>query len=231
MNKYRPNAKYEQLNALADSELNAGDRDALLAQLDHDEELRSELCDIRRVKDLLRYAYPEEEIIEPADSGNAAFLARAAAVLVLILSGFVGGWMLSPEVDRPESGFRLADVNADAMKVVLYLGDSDPRKFSKTLKTAENLLKRYEQDGTEVYVVTSAGGVDMLRTATSSVAADISALKDRYASLHFVACNNTLFNLKKKGQPIQLVNEAEVAPSAVSFVVEHLKKGWTYMAI
>ncbi len=231
MNKYRPNAKYEQLNALADSELNAGDRDALLAQLDHDEALRSELCDIRRVKDLLRYAYPEEEIIEPPGSGNAAFLARAAAALVLILSGFVGGWMLSPEVDRPESGFRLADVNADVMKVVLYLGDSDPRKFSKTLKTAENLLKRYEQDGTEVYVVTSAGGVDMLRTATSSVAADISALKDRYASLHFVACNNTLFNLKKKGQPIQLVNEAEVAPSAVSFVVDHLKKGWTYMAI
>lgn len=231
MNKYRPNAKYEQLNALADNELDARDRDALLAQLDHDEELRSELCDIRRVKDLLQYAYPEEEILEPPRSGNTAFLAQAAAALVLILSGFVGGWMLSPEDGSPESGFRLADVNADTMKVVLYLGDSDPRKFSKTLKTAENLLKRYEQDGTEVYVVTSAGGVDMLRTATSSVAADISALKDRYASLHFVACNNTLFNLKKKGQPIQLVNEAEVAPSAVSFVVEHLKKGWTYMAI
>lgn len=117
------------------------------------------------------------------------------------------------------------------MKVVLYLGDSDPDKFSKTLQTAEELLKRYETNGTEVYVVTSAGGVDLLRTATSSVAADISALKERYASLHFVACNNTLFNLKKKGQPIQLVNEAEVAPSAVSFVVDHLKKGWTYMAI
>lgn len=231
MNKYRPNAKYEQLNALVDNELDAGERDALLAQLDHDEVLRSELCDIRRVKDLLQYAYPEEEIIESAGSGNGTFLARAAAALVLILSGFVGGWMLSPVDGSPESGFRLADVNADAMKVVLYLGDSDPQKFSKTLKTAENLLKRYEQDGTEVYVVTSAGGVDLLRTSTSSVAADISALKDRYASLHFVACNNTLFNLQKKGQPIQLVNEAEVAPSAVSFVVDHLKKGWTYMAI
>ncbi|HID08300.1 MAG TPA: hypothetical protein EYP10_14260 [Armatimonadetes bacterium] len=231
MNKYRPNAKYEQLNALADNELDARDRDTLLAQLDHDEELRSELCDIRRVKDLLQYAYPEEETLEPPRSGNTAFLARAAAALVLILSGFVGGWMLSPEDAGPGSGFRLADVNADAMKMVLYLGDSDPRKFSKALKTAENLLQRYEKNGAEVYVVTSAGGVDMLRTATSSVAADISVLKDRYASLHFVACNNTLFNLKKKGQPIQLVDEAEVAPSAVSFVIEHLKKGWTYMAI
>ncbi|HEC07625.1 MAG TPA: hypothetical protein ENJ12_12275 [Thiolapillus brandeum] len=230
MNKYRPEAMHEKLNALADNELNARDTETLMAQLDRDEELRGELCDIRRVKDLLQYAYPEEPV-EKTAARKSTYLARAAAVLVLVLSGFAGGWMLSPDMGSPDQGFRLTDVNADAMKVVLYLGDSDPDKFSKTLQTAEELLKRYETNGTEVYVVTSAGGVDLLRTATSSVAADISALKERYASLHFVACNNTLFNLKKKGQPIQLVNEAEVAPSAVSFVVDHLKKGWTYMAI
>ncbi|WP_457666693.1 hypothetical protein [Thiolapillus sp.] len=230
MNKYRPESKHEKLNALADNELNARETESLMAQLDQDEELRGELCDIRRVKDLLQYAYPEESA-QTVVSRKSAYLARAAAVLVLVLSGFVGGWMLAPGSGRIDQGFRLTDVNADAMKVVLYLGDSDPDKFTRTLQTAEELLKRYESNGTEVYVVTSAGGVDLLRTATSSVAADISALKDRYASLHFVACNNTLFNLKKKGQPIQLVNEAEVAPSAVSFVVEHLKKGWTYMAI
>ncbi|HDK38559.1 MAG TPA: hypothetical protein ENG92_06045 [Thiolapillus brandeum] len=230
MNKFRWNEKSEQLNALADNELSTKEREALLAELDTEEELGSELCDIRRVKDLLQYAYPLEEAADLPSTGKTAFLFRAAAVLVLILSGFAGGWMLSPG-DEADPGFRLADVKQDAMKVVLYLGESDSDKFKKTLETAERLLKRYEQEGTEVYVVTSAGGVDLLRTATSSVAADISALKDRYASLHFVACNNTLFNLKKKGQPVKLVDEAEVAPSAVSFVVNRLQKGWTYMAI
>jgi intracellular sulfur oxidation DsrE/DsrF family protein len=231
MNMFKQRSRSEQLNALADSELKAEEREVLLAQLDQEEELRNELCDIRRVKDLMQYAYPADEMVEPALSGHRSFLSRAAAVLVLMLSGFVGGWMLSPGESSEISGFRLADVNPDAMKVVLYLGDSDPGKFTKALKTAEGLLKRYENNGTEVYVVTSAGGVDLLRTATSSVATDISALKERYASLHFVACNNTLFNLKKKGQPVQLVQEAEVAPSAVSFVVDRLQKGWTYMAI
>ena len=70
-----------------------------------------------------------------------------------------------------------------------------------------------------------------LKTASSPVAGEIKALKERYASLRFVACNNTFFNLKKKGKPVRLVEEAEVAPSAVGFVVEHLKRGWTYMAI
>ncbi|WP_457676647.1 hypothetical protein [Thiolapillus sp.] len=220
------------LNALADNELDAREQEAMLARLEQDEELRNELCDIRRVKDLVRYAYPLDEISEPPGRGNRpGFLARAAGILVLVLSGFLGGWLLAPGKGGEVDAFRLADVQPDAMKVVLYLGDSDPAKFQKTLKTAENLLKRYEQRGTEVYVVTSAGGVDLLRTATTSVAADISALKDRYASLHFVACNNTLFNLKKKGKPVQLVEEAEVAPSAVSFVVNRLKQGWTYVAI
>ncbi len=220
------------LNALADNELDAREQEEMLAVLDEDEALRNELCDIRRVKDLVKYAYPLDEMPQDqADGKGHGYLSRAAGILVLVLSGFTAGWVLSPDGEQKFDGFRLADVQPDAMKVVLYLGDSDPSKFRETLTTAESLLKRYEQNGTEVYVVTSAGGVDLLRTATTSVAADISALKDRYASLHFVACNNTLFNLKKKGKPIQLVEEAEVAPSAVSFVVNHLKKGWTYMAI
>ena len=220
------------LNALADNELDVKEQEEMLAMLDEDEALRNELCDIRRVKDLLGYAYPLDEAPhEPAAGSRHGWLSRAAGFLVLILSGFIGGWVLAPDDGKEHEAFRLADVQPDASKVVLYLGDSDPAKFKETLATAERLLSQYEQNGTEVYVVTSAGGVDLLRTATTSVAADISALKDRYASLHFVACNNTLFNLKKKGKPVKLVEEAEVAPSAVSFVVSHLKKGWTYVAI
>ncbi len=226
-------SRESMLNALADGELDAAEQEEMLDRLDQDEALRNEFCDIRRIKDLVRYAYPLDEM--PGDrrspGRSPGVFSRAAGVLALVLSGFIGGWLLAPQHGEEQEAFRLADVQPDAMKVVLYLGDSDPAKFQKTLKTAEKLLKRYEQNGTEVYVVTSAGGVDLLRKATTSVAADISALKDRYASLHFVACNNTLFNLKKKGKPVQLVEEAEVAPSAVSFVVSRLKQGWTYMAI
>ena len=50
----------EMLHALADNELDAKDRERMLDELDRDPELTRELCDIRRVKDLLNYAYPLE---------------------------------------------------------------------------------------------------------------------------------------------------------------------------
>ena len=221
----------EMLHALADNELDAKDRERMLDELDRDPELTRELCDIRRVKDLLNYAYPLEEPAVAEEKSRGSHLARAAAVVVLVLAGFVGGWLLAPHDEASPDGFRLADAGHDPARVLLYIGDSDPAKFRVVLEKARSLLEDYKARGAEVYVVTSAGGVDLLRAATSPVAGEIKSLKNRYASLRFVACNNTLFNLKKKGKPVQLVDEAEVAPSAVSFVVDHLKQGWTYVAI
>jgi intracellular sulfur oxidation DsrE/DsrF family protein len=222
----------EKLHALADGELDPNEREELLARLDRDPLLTAELCDIRRVKDLLDYAYPLPE--SSAGQGRhegRRVLARAAGVVVLTLAAFAGGWWASSSPDVLGQGFRLADVQSDPQRVLLYLGESDPAKFHAVLRKARKLLDGYRRQGVEVYVVTSAGGVDLLRAATSPVAGEIRSLKERYASLHFIACNNTLFNLKRKGQPVKLVQGAEVAPSAVGFVVEHLRKGWTYVAI
>jgi len=216
---------------LADDEITVAEREELLGRLESDPALAAELCDIRRIKDLLNYAYPLDG--EPAGSrgfGGGVGFVRAAGVAALVAAAFVGGWSLARQ-DPFAEGFRLASVKSDPSRVLLYLGESDPAKFRATLEKARLLLERYRNQGTEVYVVTSAGGVDLLRKATSPVAGEIRALKERYASLHFVACNNTLFNLRKKGQPVKLVEEAEVAPSAVGFVVERLRKGWTYVAI
>lgn len=219
----------EKLHALADGELGEEERAWLLGELEKNEELNNTLCDIRRVKDLLDYAYPLEKE-KAGREPHGPSLARAAGVLLMVLAGFAGGWLLGPKTVESE-GFRLSEVRNDPRRVLLYLGESDPAKFRATLEKVRQLLEGYERQGREVYVVTSAGGVDLLRTATSPVASEIRALKEKYGSLHFVACNNTLFNLRKKGRPVQLVDEAEVAPSAVSFVVNRLKEGWTYLAI
>lgn len=221
----------EMLHALADNELEGREREQILRRLDRDPELTRELCDIRRVKDLLNYAYPLDEAGVSDERKSRRPLARIAAVIALVLSGFLGGWWLAPHPGSSPDGFRLAEAKHDPARVLLYIGDSDPVKFRVVLDKAKSLLEDYKSRGAEVYVVTSAGGVDLLRAATSPVAGEIRSLKERYSSLRFVACNNTLFNLKKKGKPVELVEEAEVAPSAVSFVVNHLKQGWTYVAI
>ncbi len=222
------------LHALVDNELEPEAREHLLQELDRDPELNAELCDLRRVKDLLHYAYPLEEKAPREGVGRVARfpgLGRAAGVLALTLAAFAGGWGLAQSKDPLAGGFRLAEVQSDPKRVLLYLGESDPAKFRQVIERARRLLTEYRHRDIQVYVVTSAGGVDLLRAATSPVAGEIRTLKARHDSLHFVACNNTLFNLKKKGQPVKLVEGAEVAPSAVGFVVSRLKKGWTYVAI
>ncbi len=225
------NRKLEQLHALADNELGPEEHERLLDELNGDSRLTAELCDIRRIKDLLNYAYPLQDGRERPSAAGGGGLKRVAGVAVLAAAAFTGGWWLSDPGAPAVEGFRLADVRSDPSKVLLYLGESDPAKFRAVLEKARVLLETYRSRGTEVYVVTSAGGVDLLRATTSPVAGEIRALKARYASLHFVACNNTLFNLRKKGQAVKLVEEAEVAPSAVGFVVDRLKQGWTYVAI
>ncbi len=221
----------ERVHALADNELEEAEREALLRRLQEDPVLTAELCDIRRLKDLLNYAYPLPEEEKPVRDRRGGWM-RAAAVMLLVGGAFLGGWWIAGGTGDPlAGGFRLAEVRSDPARVLLYVGESDPVKFRAALARARALLERAEEGGTEVYVVTSAGGVDLLRQATSPVAGEIRALKARYASIHFVACNNTLFNLRRKGKPVQLVEGAEVAPSAVGFVVERLKEGWTYMAI
>ena len=217
------------LHALMDGELDDERRREVLARVAEDPALARELCDLRRVKELIQFAWPEPAPMEePAPprrrSGGAALAAGLAAV------AFLAGCWVAPRLIQPE-GFRLADVEQDPSRVLLYVGESDPQRFRRALAKARQLMERHGGREAEVYLVTSAGGVDLLRTATSPLADEIRALKTRYPALHFVACNNTLFNLRRKGLPVKLVQEAEVAPSAVGFVVDHLKRGWTFLTI
>jgi intracellular sulfur oxidation DsrE/DsrF family protein len=122
-------------------------------------------------------------------------------------------------------------INATPGKVVLHIGESDNEKFEHALARAEKLLIDYGQKNMQVDIVTSAGGIDLLRNNTSLHIEKVSMMKKNYDSLAFVACNNTLARLKKEGKPTDLLAAADVAPSAVQYVVKRLQQGWSYVAI
>jgi len=221
----------ERLNAFVDDELDDKQKEALLARLDSEPNLKGELCDMHRVKDLMHFAYPLNSKAKSKIYNDKMRLgAIAASFLLLISLGFVSGYVSSSFFkDRPS--LVIAQTENQKNKVILYLGSSKKEKFNETLDKAESLLNKYKKEGVEVYVVTSAGGIDLLRTNNNSVQHRIKNMSGLYKSLHFVACNNQIYHLYKKGQPVNLVKEAEVAPSAVQFVVDHLKEGWEYIAI
>ena len=221
---------HRQLNALADGELSAGESEALLENIEGDTTLREELCDIHRLKDMLRYAYAESTPPSRQPRSLKPFRVGLAVAAVALLSiGFMGGRMTGPAA--PLDSFELGQVEAQPNKVVLFVGYADEMKFQRVLDQAEQLLRQYKDQGVEVNVVASAGGIDLLRKTASPHIQRIQTLSANYAALQFVACNNTLARLAKEGRPVSLVDSAVIHPSAVQFVVERLKQGWSYMAI
>jgi len=230
----------EQLNAFVDGELNELQRERLLNRLDNEPELRGELCDIHRVKDLMVFAYPLTTDKQVSTSANTKYGAIAASLLAVLSLGFLAGYLTSNQEmlsynqlasNLDKKAVRLSDIQQKSEKVIIYLGSSQKEKFDEALDKAESLLTKYKKDGAEVYVVTSAGGIDLLRTSNTASQSRIKTMSSLYKSLHFVACNNQIYELHKKGEDVKLVDEAKVAPSAVQFIVDHLEKGWKYIAI
>jgi uncharacterized protein len=223
---------YQQLNALADGSLDASQSEKLLEDIERDAELREALCDIHRLKDMVRYTYAESEPPNRHHRLTERFrlvAGMAAAVVLLLGLGFVGGRLTLP--NDPLAPFELTQVVSQPNKVVLFVGHSDAGKFQQTLDRAERLLIQYEGQGVEVNVVASAGGIDLLRKASSPYLQRIRNLSDNYAALQFVACNNTIAKLVREGKDVALVENAVIKPSAVQFVVERLQQGWSYVAI
>lgn len=233
----------ELLHALADGQLGSRQREEVLSRLENDTELRGEMCDIYRIKDLVQTAYPADDFKQKPHSfiaSNYGSFAKVASYLLAFLVTLGAGYSLSDSgilnIKRaaPEdnnASISLANTIAQDNKVIVFLSSSEPGKFTKALAQAETLAQKYQHTEGKVYVVTSAEGIELLRTNTSPHTQKIKQLGELYPALHFVACNNTLYQFKKAGKPVELIKRAEVAPSAVEFVVKHLQKGWRYIAI
>ena len=218
-----------RLNALADGELDSLESQALLDDIKHDPEMHRALCDIHLLKDMMQAAYPEQQKAASPNHGRRNILSAIAASIMILAVGFISGRLFSPE--SLSDPFQLAQVETQPNKVVIFLGFADDDKFVKAMNKAEALMQQYQQKDVRVDIVASGGGLDLLRSSTTPYAERIHLLASKYDSLDFVACSNTIANLKKQGKQVDIVKEAIVAPSAVQFVVQRLQQGWSYLEV
>ena len=125
----------------------------------------------------------------------------------------------------------LENAAAHDNRFIVFVDSHEPAKLEKALNKAEHLAQQVDKKDGSVYVVTSAEGVDLLRLGTTKHEGRILQMSEAYPHLRFVACSNTLYSFKQRGELVSLVDEAEIAPSAVEFVVQHMRDGWRYIAI
>jgi hypothetical protein len=220
------------LHALADGQLDTAQSREMLELLEHNKVLQKEMCEIQRIKHLVKSAYPLPDSNKSSYRSRQTHWRQAAVYLLAFSLTFAAGagsyYLMQP---LPAEGMAMPGVAAKDNRFIVFVDSHEPAKQEKALDKAEQLAARVEGSGGSVYVVTSAEGIDLLRVGTTAHEGRILQMSHKYPHLRFVACSNTLYSFKQRGEMVELVDETEVAPSAVEFVVQHMSEGWRYVAI
>ncbi|OOG23000.1 hypothetical protein B1C78_12795 [Thioalkalivibrio denitrificans] len=232
------------LNALVDGELDTDPRREVLIRIREDTALRDTACALRHVKTLVHHAYagarpPQREASRPALRRWPA----AAAAVVLLSIGFVAGLTLPFGTDReqdaivasaplpsPEQeGVRINPVQVQHNKFVLHISRGGPERFSEVIDRAEQLLSSYPGPGLEVEVIANSEGLGLFREETSTQIERIRRLSEQYDNINFIACQNTMEVLERRGVRTRLLTGTRTTESAVDHIIERLQDGWVYV--
>lgn len=245
-----------RIHAFVDNQLDADDRAQLHDEMSQDKGLQQQICDTRRLKDLIKQAFAgveppsidqqritQQTTTQPHWFNLRSALSGAAATLILAVGAFTG-WhtysqsntddmsrIAAEEAARLRSGVTLDAVATNTKKVILHIDQSDVALFTETLNDVERILTEYKAENTEVEVIFNSTGINLLRTDTSPDAERIRTMINDYDRLRFVACRNTLQRLQSAGIKAHLIEDTHIAPSAVGHIIDRLQDGWLYIKV
>lgn len=243
----------ETLNAFVDDQLSAGERGDVFEAINRDRRLTERVCELTRLRGMVQFAYrdcPKPKHLQPAQRhGNLLKGVAAAALLAL---GALLGWVGHPgsggpgvlnetalaRIARHDGSFLVSRVGAPVpangvRHVLLHLTSSNPQQMELALNRVQELMGLFPRDQLQVEVVTNAGGVNLLRANVSPYKARVEELMRKYPNLTFLACSNTVANLKRELGPgrVDLIPNTRVGPTAIHEIVTRLQEGWIYIKV
>ncbi len=117
-------------------------------------------------------------------------------------------------------------------KIVFHVDENDAKLMNMTLNNVQNVTNYFESigDTVEIQVVAYGPGLNMFRADTSPVADRIATMSLSIDNLTFAACGNTMRKMEEaSGNPVELLDEAEVVTSGVVQIVLLQEAGWSYV--
>lgn len=250
----KPYVSDESLNAFIDGEFDVAESEAFIARMRHDPDLAQRVGALRGLQSMVRLAYAEPPVTR-GWVGNAAprrqFMQHCAFGCLILLAGLSGGWLLH-SLEQPavaesptflparsatfeNTGFQTASLTrkADPNKVILHIDSASPEKMKAVLDQAEAFLDQAERQGRsmQLEVIANSHGLGLLRTGVSPYSERIARMKNRHATLQFVACSQAIARFNGEGQKVVLLPAATTAPTAISEIVTRLQQGWTYVRV
>lgn len=229
----------EFLNAFVDDQLTPDEKSRVYPTISGDEALNRQVCELRKLRDLVRLAYKDIEPSTPAQHVPRRRMGLGiAAAIALAVSG-VAGWVLHGTIDSTQrGGFVGAQLRVPAaapgepVKIVVHLSEDEPQHVRQVLDDVEGLLKLYRstRQQARIEVVMNGDGLALVRTDTSMAADRVRRMQSDYDNLSFVACQNAIDRLKKdKGIIAQLLPGVVVTDSGMAQLMRRQHQGWAYI--
>jgi len=229
MNERRREFSDERLNAFVDGELDAQERDELLAAATADAELGHRLCELRATKDLIRHAYnPAPGSVRRSRRGIGGWGTALAAMVALVI-GLIAGWQGHRAASESMPLLAGLAPAGHPSRILIHLDSAAEERMEETLDIAEAYLAKVGNAKVEVLVNNS--GLNLLRLETTPYAQRIAALSSRHELLSFVACGYAISRYRNSGKSVTLLPGAQVAKTGVEHIVDRVQEGWTYVKI
>ena len=158
------------ISAFVDNQLDAENREAIVIEMDEDEELRDKVYQIRRAKDLIKLAFSD---IKPSEFNDKKFanplrrqymtrIAAAFSAIAISLGSGFAGYHYSQDT---MTGLSLSELTQEEdQRIILHIDAPDPKQFESTLAYTEKFLNQNKNNvKAKIEVVANAGGIDLLR--------------------------------------------------------------------
>ena len=236
----QPKFSEEFLSAFVDDELTPDEKAQAYERLSNDVALNGQVCELRKVRDLVKLAYqnvpvPHRGMASIAAVGKKYCNNGLAAGLALIIGG-VGGWFLHQSSHTPQNTV-IAQVMPGAdepAKVLFHVSDGNEEHLKSVLDEVESLLQFYRNthEKARVEVITNGGGLSLLMTGVSPFADRIQRMQKEYTDLTFIACQNTIDRVEQElGITAKLLPGVVVIDSGVAQIMRRQHQGWAYLQV
>jgi intracellular sulfur oxidation DsrE/DsrF family protein len=218
----------QQLHAFVDGELDSTEKDRVFELAESAPDIDTQLCEYRKLKDMLRHAYadpPRPAPARPFGGGRGGKSLRLVAGVALLAVGALAGWIAHGPTG-PGTSLQ-PGVPAQSDRLLLHVASSDPASLEAALDLAERAIS--DGSGRQVEVVANEGGLDLLRSDVTPFAGRVAELSER--QVLFFACSTAIQRLRDKGVEVRVLPQANVEYSALDRVVLRLQEGWAYQKI
>jgi intracellular sulfur oxidation DsrE/DsrF family protein len=229
----------EFINAFVDDQLTPEEKAQVYARLSGNEALNRQICELRKVRDMVQLAYKEPPLPE---RGMASFTAAGrkyavglVAGLALVIVGGMGGWFLhQPRAPQDAAVAQVMSNPEEPAKVLFHVSDGNTEHLKSVLDDVEDLMKYYRRlhQKARVEVITNGEGLSLLLAGISPFAERIQKMQKEYHGLTFVACQNTIDRYQEElGLTVKLLPGVVTIDSGVAQIMRRQHEGWVYLQV